>query len=122
MSNRTDKDFLYDIQEAVRRIQIYTHEMTYKEFLEDIRTQDAVIRNIEIIGEATKKLSVGLRSQHPNVPWKEMAGARDRLIHDYFGVDIEVVWKISTAELSDLTSQIADILCRDSTVNKANPT
>lgn len=49
MSNRTDKDFLYDIQEAVRRIQLYTHEMTYKKFLEDIRTQDAVIRNLEII-------------------------------------------------------------------------
>ena len=114
MSNRTDKDFLYDIQEAVRRIQAYTHEMTYKEFLADTRTQDAVIRNLEIIGEATKKLSVRLRNQYPSVPWKEMAGARDRLIHHYFGVDIEVVWKISIAELSDLTSQIAEILGSDS--------
>ena len=76
MSNRTDKDFLYDIQEAVRRIKAYTHEMTYKEFLADTRTQDAVIRNLEIIGEATKKLSVRLRNQYPSVPWKEMAGAR----------------------------------------------
>ena len=120
MSNRTDKDFLYDIQEAVRRIKAYTHEMTYKEFLADTRTQDAVIRNLEIIGEATKKLSVRLRNQYPSVPWKEMAGARDRLIHHYFGVDIEVVWKISIAELSDLTSQIAEILCSDSTLNEEN--
>ena len=67
MSNRTDKEFLYDIQEAVRRIKAYTHEMTYKEFLVDTRTQDAVIRNLEIIGEATKKLSAGLRSQYPSV-------------------------------------------------------
>ena len=120
MSNRTDKDFLYDIQESVRRIKAYTHEMTYKEFLTDTRTQDAVIRNLEVIGEATKKLSIRLRNQYPSVPWKEMAGARDRLIHHYFGVDIEVVWKISIAELSDLTSQIAEILGSDSTVNKEN--
>ena len=120
MSNRTDKDFLYDIQEAVRRIKAYTHEMTYKEFLADTRTQDAVIRNLEIIGEATKKLSVRLRNQYPSVPWKEMAGARDRLIHHYFGVDIEVVWKISIAELSDLTSQIAEILGSGSTPNEEN--
>ena len=115
MSNRVDKDFLYDIQEAVRRIKIYTHEMTYEEFLADTRTQDAVIRNIEIIGEATKKLSVELRTQYPDVPWKEMTGTRNRLIHNYFGVDIEVVWKISIDELSNLALQITEILNRDST-------
>ncbi len=113
MSNRSDKDFLLDIQEATRRIKSYTYEMTYEEFLSDTRTQDAVIRNIEIIGEATKKLSVGFRTQYPDVPWKEMSGTRDRLIHNYFGVDIEVVWKISIAELSDLALQIMEILSRD---------
>ncbi len=113
MSNRSDKDFLLDIQEATRRIKSYTYEMTYEEFLSDTRTQDAVIRNIEIIGEATKKLSVGLRTQYPDVPWREMSGTRDRLIHNYFGVDIEVVWKISIAELSDLALQIMEILSRD---------
>ena len=122
MSNRSDTEFLADIQEAVRRIRDYTHEMTYKEFLADTRTQDAVIRNLEIIGEATKKLSVELRNQYPSVPWKEMAGARDRLIHNYFGVDLEVVWKISIAELSDLILQIAKILCGDFTVNEKNST
>ncbi|MDE0469213.1 MAG: DUF86 domain-containing protein [Candidatus Poribacteria bacterium] len=120
MSNRTDTEFLEDIQEAIRRIRAYTHEMTYKEFFADTRTQDAVIRNLEIIGEATKKLSVGLRNRYPSVPWKEMAGARDRLIHNYFGVDIEVVWKISIAELSNLTLQIAKILCSDFTANQEN--
>ena len=118
MSNRTDKEFLYDIQEAVRRIQSYTHEMTYEEFLLDTRTQDAVIRNIEVIGEATKKLSAELRNRYSSIPWKEIAGTRDRLIHNYFGVDIEVVWKISIAELSDLTLQIAKILCDNSTTNE----
>ena len=117
MSNRSDTEFLADIQEAVRRIRDYTHEMTYKEFLVDTRTQDAVIRNLEIIGEATKKLSVELRNQYPSVPWKEMAGARDRLIHNYFGVDLEVVWKISIAELSDLALQIAKISVNSSNIN-----
>ena len=122
MSNRTDKEFLYDIQEAVRRIKTYTHEMTYKEFLEDTRTQDAVIRNLEIIGEATKKLSMELRNRYPNVPWKQMAGARDRLIHNYFGVDLEVVWKISTAELSDLTLKITKILGGNFITNERDST
>lgn len=122
MSNRTDKEFLADIQEAIRRIRTYTHEMTYREFLADTRTQDAVIRNLEIIGEATKKLSIELRNRYPNVPWKQMAGARDRLIHDYFGVDIEIVWKISTAELSDLTLQITKILGSNFTATEKNST
>ena len=120
MSNRSDKEFLYDIQEAVRRIKAYTHEMTYEEFLTDTRTQDAVIRNLEVIGEATKKLSVELRNRYPGVPWKEMAGARDRLIHHYFGVDLEVVWKISVAELADLTLQIGQILSSAFTVDEEN--
>lgn len=122
MSNRTDKELLSDIQEAIRRIRTYTHEMTYKEFLEDTRTQDAVIRNLEIIGEATKKLSMELRNRYPNVPWKEMAGARDRLIHNYFGVDLEVVWKISTAELSDLTLEITKILGGNFIANERDAT
>ena len=109
MSNRTDTELLYDIQEALRRIKAYTHEMTYKEFIVDTRTQDAVIRNLEIIGEASKKLSAALRNGHPDVPWKKMAGTRDRLIHDYIGVDIEIVWQIVIAELSGLALQIKKI-------------
>ena len=88
--------------------------MTYEEFLADTRTQDAVIRNLEIIGEATKKISVQLRTQSPDIPWKEIAGTRDRLIHNYFGVDFEVVWKISIDELPILTLQIAEIIRRGS--------
>ena len=109
MSNRSDKDFLYDIQEAIRRIKLYTRKTTYDEFLADTRTQDAVICNIEIIGEATKKLSVGLRTQYPDVPWKEMDGTTDRLIHNYFGVDVEVVWKISIDELCILTAPVLNV-------------
>lgn len=81
MSERSDSDFLRDIQEAVRRIRMYTDAMSYDRFLADIKTQDAVIRNLEIIGEATKSLSTELREKYPGIPWKGMAGIRDRLIH-----------------------------------------
>jgi uncharacterized protein with HEPN domain len=77
---RVDKDSLSDIQEGIRRITIYIAQMTYDAFLADTRTQDAVIRNLEVIGEATKNLSTALRDKYPDVPWKGMAGIRDRLI------------------------------------------
>jgi len=110
MSERTERDFLSDIQEAVRRIMVYTTAMTYKAFLADTRTQDAVIRNLEIIGEATKNLSEELRAQYPDIPWKGMAGVRDRLIHHYFGVNLDIVWHITTTELPNVISQIEEIL------------
>ncbi len=113
MSNRTDKDFLNDIQEATRRVKVYTAGMTYEVFLADTKTQDAVIRNIEIIGESTKNLSIELRTRYPDVPWKGMAGVRDRLIHHYFGVNLDIVWNIVTAELPDVALQIGEIINND---------
>jgi len=110
MSERADKDFLSDIQEAVRRVTTYTAGMTYEAFLADTRTQDAVVRNLEIIGEATKNLSSELRAQHPDMPWKGMAGVRDRLIHQYFGVNLDVVWHIVTTELPDVASRIDEMI------------
>jgi len=110
MSERADRDFLSDIQEAVRRIRAYTTAMTYEAFLADTRTQDAVIRNLEIIGEATKTLSAGLRVRYAGVPWKGMAGVRDRLIHHYFGVNLDIVWHIVTSELPQIALQIEEIM------------
>ena len=110
MSERTDREFLSDIQEAIRRIGEYTVGMTYQAFLEDTKTQDAVIRNLEIIGEATKKLSKELRERHSHIPWKGMAGVRDRLIHHYFGVNLDIVWQIVTDELPGVASQLENIL------------
>ena len=110
MSRRVDGDFLRDIRESARRIKMYTDGMAYDRFLADIKTQDAVIRNLEIIGEATKGLSAGLCKKYPDVPWKGMAGVRDRLIHHYFGVNLDIVWDIVTIELPVLESQIESIL------------
>ena len=84
--------------------------MTYEAFLTDTKTQDAIIRNLEIIGEATKKLSEGLRAKYPDVPWKSMAAARDRLTHHYFGVNLDIVWQIVTAELPKVASQLEKII------------
>ncbi len=109
MSERTDGECLSDIQEAIARVATYTAGTTYEEFLGDTKTQDAVIRNLEIIGEATKKLSEGLREKHPNVPWKNMAAVRDRLIHHYFGVNLDIVWQIVTEELPKVASQLEQI-------------
>ncbi len=110
MSIRTDREFLLDIREAIHRISAYTAGMTYQDFLGDMRTQDAVVRNLEIIGEAAKNLSEGLRARYPDVPWKGMAGIRDRLIHHYFGVNLDIVWQIVVHELPKVALQVEDML------------
>lgn len=109
MSSRTEREFLADILEAVRRAEAYVADMDYEEFLADTKTQDAVIRTLEIMGEATKRLSAELRQQHPSVPWKNMAGVRDKLIHDYFGVNLDIVWQIVTDELPAIGMQVEEI-------------
>jgi len=84
--------------------------MTLEAFLRDTKTQDAVVRNLEIIGEATKRLSDEARKPYPAVPWKSMAGVRDRLIHHYFGISLDVVWEIVSAELGEVAVQVEGIL------------
>jgi uncharacterized protein with HEPN domain len=78
--------------------------------MKDIKTQDAVVRNFEIIGEATKNLSLTARKSHPRVPWKELMGMRDKMIHHYFGINYEIVWTIAKEELADLLPQIEKML------------
>ena len=78
-------------------------------FLEDRKTQDAVLRNLEVLGEAAKGVSDGLRRRHPGIRWKDMAGMRDRLIHDYPGVDLAIVWRAVAVELPKLRGQLQAI-------------
>lgn len=110
MSDRRDFEFLSDIAEAARRISGYAGEMTYDQFLGDLKTQDAIVRNLEIIGEAAKNISSEIKAKYPSIPWKDLAGARDRLIHHYFGVNYDVVWVIISKELPDVIRSIDDII------------
>lgn len=106
MSKREDTAVIHDIKEAISRIISYTSKMKYDDFLEDFKTQDAVIRNIEILGEAVKLLSDETKEKYPNIPWKDIAGTRDKLIHDYFGVNIDIVWNIVKNEIPTIYSQL----------------
>jgi len=83
--------------------------MSYEDFLDDRKTQDAVIRNIEIIGEATKNLSNDLQDSYSEIPWRDMAGMRDKLIHHYFGVDNRLVWSAAHKELPDILPSLQAI-------------
>ena len=106
MSKREAAAVIQDIREAVSRIMSYTSKMEYGDFLQDYRTQDAVIRNIEILGEAAKLLSDEAREKYPGIPWKDIAGTRDKLIHDYFGVNVDIVWDIARNEIPLLAAQL----------------
>lgn len=106
MSKREDIAIIQDIKEAIDRITSYTSQMEYEDFLQDYKTQDAVIRNIEVLGEASKLLSNEAKEKHLNIPWKDIAGTRDRLIHDYFGVNIDIVWDIAKNEIPFLAIQL----------------
>ena len=99
-----------DIKEAITRIQIYVKGVGYEEFLNDTKTQDAVVRNLEIIGEATKNVSDELMGKYPEIPWRQQARLRDRLIHHYSGVNYDIVWDIVTTELPKVMQQIEAIL------------
>lgn len=113
MSEHSDSDLLGDIRQAILRIKAYTETADYDGFLVDTKTQDAVVRNLEIIGEAARGVSTALRQRHPDVPWREMAGVRDRLIHHYFGVNLDVVWDIISREIAKLEPAIEAMIEED---------
>lgn len=110
MPKRGDKEFLLDIIEAIKRIELYTKELSYHDFLQKIETQDAVVRNFEIIGEGVKNISKNLKTKYNNLPWKEIAGMRDKVIHFYFGVNWDIVWKAAKNSLPQLKEKIEGIL------------
>jgi uncharacterized protein with HEPN domain len=92
-----------------------TPRLVGKRFRQTARLKDAVIRNLEIIGEAVKRLSDATKIAHPDVPWRQIAGMRDKLIHDYFGVDLDLIWEIIDRHLPPLRHTVAAILARAGT-------
>lgn len=111
--DREFRDYLMDILESVADIQNFTSDITYKELEKDKKTLYAVIRCFEVLGEAVKKIPQDIRKKHSDVPWEEMAGMRDKLIHEYFGVDVETLWDTIEEDLpslKDIVSKIVDNL------------
>ena len=106
---KSDRVYLEHILESIDKIENFTNEISRFDFDRNVMIQDAVIRNIEIIGEATKKISKSFTQSHKEIPWPAMAGMRDKLIHDYLDVDIDVVWKTVEVDLPLLKEMISKL-------------
>jgi len=102
MRKRDYRDYLKDIIDSIKDIESFTENMTFEDFAKDRKTINAVIRSFEVIGEAAKKIPKSIRDKHPSIPWKKMVGMRDKMIHEYFGVDIEIIWKTIKEDIPSL--------------------
>jgi uncharacterized protein with HEPN domain len=112
MSRREPQLLLQDIVDSIEKIKIYTSGMDIREFLQDDKTIDAVIRNFEIIGEAANRIPEEVREKFQEVNWHRIRGFRNRIVHDYMGIDYEIVWEIIVTVLDKLNIQIRNIMLR----------
>ncbi len=106
---KNDRTYLLHILDAIERIESYIVEGR-EVFMRTPHWQDGVIRQLEVIGEASKHLSAGLRNRHPAIPWRRIAGLRDKLIHDYMGVDLAAVWEIASQHIPELKRSVTRML------------
>ncbi|PIV70402.1 MAG: hypothetical protein COS08_00390 [Euryarchaeota archaeon CG01_land_8_20_14_3_00_38_12] len=107
---KEDFAYLKHILDSIYRIEDYIQEIEYEDFMDNHLLQDGVIRQLEIIGEATKMLSREIKEKYPNISWKDMAGMRDKLIHGYFGVDLDAVWDTAKKDVPRLRNEIEKIM------------
>lgn len=110
MTKRNDQLYLNDILDSINNINKYVKGLSFETFTKNKMVIDAVIRNFEIIGEAAKNISSEVKSKYKTIPWKEMAGMRDKTIHEYFGVDLKIIWKTIKHSLPDLKRAVKMIL------------
>ena len=113
MSEQIKKDplvFIKHIRDSINEIDSFTKNVSKEKFMSNNEKQNAVIRSLEVIGEAVKNLPISFRNKYPNVPWSKIAGMRDKIIHHYFGVDLETVWNVIKKDLPVLEEEIIKIL------------
>lgn len=106
---RECKAYLKDILESISKIENYTKNISFNDFVRDELIKDGVVRNLEIIGEAVKNIPDDIKNKRPEVEWKKIVGLRDILIHAYFGIDDEIVWDVVKSRLLELKEKIAEI-------------
>lgn len=109
MSKREPFILLQDIEEAIGKIERYTNGMSLDDFMDDEKTIDAVVRNLEIIGEAARQMPEGFKSKHESIPWHQISGLRNRIVHEYFGIDLEIIWQVVAKDLSKLKKALPNI-------------
>lgn len=110
MSKRQPKLYLEDILNSISNIEDYTKGLSYKDFCVDRKTIDAVVRNLEIIGEAARNIGQGFSEQHSELPWSQMVSMRNKVIHEYIAVDLEILWKTINEDIPKLKKQIERII------------
>lgn len=102
--------YLDDILDAMDKAEMFVAGMSYEQFEDDMRTNFAVTRALEIVGEATRRLPVSFREQYPNIPWQDMAGMRDKIIHGYDNVNLRIAWDVVSRDMPEVKPQIQQIL------------
>lgn len=110
MKRRDYRDYLQDMIDSINDIDAFTKNMDFESFTKDRKTINAVIRSIEVIGEAAKNIPQSVRNKHTSIPWKKMVGMRDKMIHEYFGVDMEILWKTIKEDIPSLKPLVQELL------------
>ena len=110
MSKRGDREFILDMLIACNRILEYAEGLNFEKFSKSSMVVDAIIRNIEILGEAAKKISENIKNKYPEIDWQKIGATRDKVIHSYFGIKLEIVWDIITTHVPKLKKQLEKII------------
>jgi len=109
MSKREIGLYIEDIKDSIKKIEKYTKNIDFKEFISDAKTIDAVVRNLSIIGEAVRNIPKDIKTNYPDVAWKETMGMRNKVIHEYFGVDEDILWETIKKDLPVFKKQISKL-------------